>query len=68
MLFRLHYHRRSNVESSFGALKRKFGDFCRCKTPEAQEIEILTKVICYNSAVLAEGLLDYEINPEFLTY
>ncbi len=31
MYFAEHYHRRSNVESTFGALKRKYGDFCRCK-------------------------------------
>jgi transposase len=42
------YHKRSNVESAFSALKRKFGDSIRSKTATAQVNETLLKVIAYN--------------------
>jgi len=61
MYFAEHYHKRSNVESTFGALKRKFGDFCRCKKPESQENEILSRIVCYNAVILAEALLNYNL-------
>ncbi len=66
MLFASHYHRRSNVESTFGALKRKYGDFCRCKLPVTQENEILARIICHNSAVLSEAMLSNDLEPKFM--
>jgi transposase len=42
------YHQRSNIEATFSALKRKFGDQIRSKTPVAQRNEMLMKVLCYN--------------------
>ena len=66
MYFAQHYHKRSNVESTFGALKRKFGDFCRCKKPESQENEILCKIVCFNASVLSEALLSFDLKPEFM--
>ncbi len=42
------YHTRSNVESTFSAMKRKFGDTVRSKTPVAQINETLLKVLCHN--------------------
>ena len=50
--FLQHYHKRSNVESTFSALKRKFGDNIRSKTPTAQVNEALLKVLCHNLVVL----------------
>lgn len=64
--FAEHYHRRSKVESSFSASKRKFGDFCRCKLPETQENEILCRVVCYNASVLSKALLSYDLNSGFM--
>ena len=66
MQFALCYHRRSNVESTFSSLKRKFGDFCRSKMPETQENEVLCKVVCFNTCVLAEALLTYDLKSEFM--
>ena len=66
MYFAEHYHRRSNVESTFGALKRKFGDFCRCKKPKSQENEILCKIVCFNSSVLSEALLSFDLECKFM--
>jgi transposase len=46
--FQARYHRRSNVESTFSAMKRKLGDTLRSKTPVAQRNELLLKVLCHN--------------------
>jgi len=66
IFFAERYHRRSNVESTFGALKRKYGDFCRSKKPSSQESEILAKIVCFNAAILAESLLSYDLKGSFL--
>lgn len=42
------YHTRSNIESTFSAMKRKFGDTIRSKTPVAQQNELLLKCLCHN--------------------
>jgi transposase len=42
------YHTRSNIESTFSSMKRKFGDTIRSKSPIAQVNEMLLKVICHN--------------------
>ena len=46
--FLAHYHKRSNVESTFSAIKRKFGDTIRSKSPVAQRNEAMLKVLCHN--------------------
>ncbi len=46
--FMEHYHVRSNVESTFGALKAKFNDTIKSKTFTAQKNELLLKVLCFN--------------------
>ena len=46
--FLARYHRRSNVESTFSAMKRKFSDTLRSKTPVAQRNELFLKVLCHN--------------------
>jgi transposase len=46
--FLTQYHRRSNAESTFSAMKRKFGEIIRSKTPVAQRNELLLKVLCHN--------------------
>ena len=40
-----HYHQRSNVESTFSMVKRKFGASVRAKTPAAQLNEVLLKAL-----------------------
>jgi transposase len=46
--FMMHYHKRSNIESTFSSMKRKFGEIIRSKTPVAQRNEALLKVLCHN--------------------
>jgi transposase len=52
--FLAHYHKRSNVESTFSMVKRKFGDSVRSKTPVAMVNETLCKLICHNICVLVQ--------------
>lgn len=42
------YHQRSNIESTFSAVKRKFGDYVRSKDKTAQVNELLLKFVAYN--------------------
>ncbi|MBX9579142.1 MAG: transposase [Gemmataceae bacterium] len=46
--FLKHYHQRSNVESAFSMVKRKFGDSVRSKTPTAMANEVLARLVCHN--------------------
>lgn len=61
-----HYHRRSNVESTFGMMKAKFGERLRGKTPEAQDNEVLSKVVAHNLCVLIQSFYELGITPTFL--
>jgi transposase len=66
MYFAEHYHRRSNVESTFSMVKKKFGDFCRAKKSQSQENEILSRIVVHNAVVLAEALLSYDLRKGFV--
>ncbi|MBU1196918.1 transposase [Candidatus Micrarchaeota archaeon] len=46
------YHQRSNVESAFSSLKRKFNGKLFSKTEAAQVNEALAKILCHNIVVL----------------
>jgi transposase len=46
-----HYHQRSNVESTFSMIKRKFGDNVRSRSDAAMVNEVLAKVLCHNVVV-----------------
>jgi transposase len=63
--FLAHYHKRSNVETTFSMMKRKFGASIRSKTPVAQVNEILCKVICHNLSVLVHSIYELGIQPTF---
>ncbi len=60
-----HYHKRSNVESVFGAVKKKFGETLKSKNPKAQENELLCKLIAYNVTVLIQEMFELGIKPDF---
>jgi len=61
-----HYHRRSNAEATFSALKRKFGSSIRSKKRTAQVNEVLCKVLCYNLSVLTRAIYDLGIETGFM--
>jgi transposase len=64
-VFLASYHKRSNVESTFSMIKRKFGSSVRSRTPVAQENEVLCKVICHNLCVLVQSIYELGIEPTF---
>jgi len=59
------YHRRSNVEAVFSALKRKFGENIRSKNSVAQVNEVLCKLIAYNLSVVVHEMFENSIAPSF---
>lgn len=60
-----HYHKRSNVESTFSAIKRKFGDAVRSKTDTAMANEVLCKILCHNICCLIHEQHELGIEPIF---
>ena len=60
--FYQHYHKRSNVESTFSMIKAKFGGYLRSKTFTAQANEALCKVLCHNLCCLIQS--SYELGTE----
>ncbi|MCI4318477.1 MAG: transposase, partial [Thermoplasmata archaeon] len=60
------YHKRSNVESAFSAVKRKFGEHVRSRTTVAQVNEILAKLVCYNLTVVVHEMFENGIAPDFV--
>ena len=65
--FLAHYHQRSNIETTFSMIKRKFGDSLRSKTDTAQKNETLAKVLCHNIVVLIHEACELGIAPTFWT-
>jgi transposase len=65
--FLANYHRRSNVESTFSAIKRKFGGSVRSKDFVAQTNEVLCKVLAYNLTVLIQEMHERGIDPDLWT-
>jgi transposase len=52
--FLAHYHKRSNVETTFSMIKAKFRDHVRSKTSDAMVNEVLCKIICHNICCLIQ--------------
>ncbi|HEY5335052.1 MAG TPA: transposase, partial [Mycobacteriales bacterium] len=64
--FLSHYHKRSNVETVFSMIKRKFGDSVRSKSEVGQMNEVLCKVIAHNLCVLIACIHELGLPvPEF---
>lgn len=63
--FLQHYHKRSNAESTFSAIKRKFGDSVRSKTDAAMVNEVLCKVLCHNICCVIQEQCELGIEPVF---
>ncbi|MBI1972839.1 transposase [Candidatus Woesearchaeota archaeon] len=63
--FMNHYHKRSNVETTFHMLKIKFDKRLRSKSPLGQENEILAKCLCHNVCVLIQEAYEIGIDLKF---
>jgi transposase len=64
--FLSHYHKRSNVETTFHMIKSKFGQRLRSKTMTAQINEALCKVLCHNLCVVIQSQHELGIETECL--
>jgi len=63
--FLKHYHQRSNVESAFSMIKRKFGDSVRSKTDTAMTNEALCKIVAHNLCCCISAWYELGIEPVF---
>jgi transposase len=63
--FLQHYHRRSNVESTFSMIKAKFRDHVRSKTDVAMQNEVLCKILCHNICCVIQSMYELGIEPTF---
>ncbi len=61
--FMVHYHKRSNVESTMSMIKGKFGDSLRSKSDVGQINEALSKILCHNICVLIQAEHELGIEP-----
>jgi len=60
-----HYHKRSNIESTFSMIKAKFGDAVRSKTDVAMKNEALCKILCHNICCLISAFHELGIESNF---
>ena len=60
-----HYHKRSNIESAFSMIKRKFGNNVKCKKEISQDNEILAKILAHNVCVLVQEIFLNKIYINF---
>lgn len=63
--FMEHYHKRSNVESTFSMIKGKFGNGLRSKGRTAQINEALCKILCHNICVVIQSIHELGIEADF---
>jgi transposase len=59
------YHVRSNVESCFSMIKRKFGDGVRSKLDIAMKNEVLAKLVCHNICCVIQEMHESGVDPTF---
>jgi len=63
--FLARYHQRSNVESTFSMIKRKFGDYVRSRSDTAMTNEVLGKIIGHNICCVIQSQCELGIEPTF---
>lgn len=64
--FLMHYHSRSNIESTNNMIKTKFTDVVRSKDKIAQINEVLLKALCHNLCVLISEMFELGIEPNLI--
>ncbi|MCX6770296.1 MAG: transposase [Candidatus Micrarchaeota archaeon] len=62
--FYQHYHQRSNVESTFSMIKRKFQGRLMLRYEQGQLNEALCKILCHNICVLIQEAQALNVNLE----
>lgn len=66
--FMEHYHKRSNAETTFSAIKKKFGETIKSRKRVAQENEMLCKIIAYNITVLIREMIELGDDADVLSF
>lgn len=59
------YHKRSNVETTFAMVKRRFGEILLSKNYAAQRNELMMKFICHNICCLIQEIYERGIKVDF---
>lgn len=59
------YHKRSNVETTFGMVKMRLGEFLKCRTFHSQRNELIMKFICHNICCLVQEIFERGIHVDF---
>jgi transposase len=59
------YHQRSNVESTFSMIKKKFSGSLRAKNKVSQTNEALCKILCHNLCCLIQSMHEFGVKPDF---
>lgn len=59
------YHKRSNVEATFSALKATLGERLKSKTKRAQQNEVMCKAIAWNIRCVVRAMTEIGIDPVF---
>jgi transposase len=59
------YHARSNAESTFSAIKRKFGDSVKAKNDRCMRNEVLAKIVCWNLTCLIRAMQEFGVDVSF---
>jgi transposase len=65
-VFNAHYHKWSNVETTFSMIKARFGERLRSKTERVQINEALIKVLCHNICVVIHSMHELGIEADFV--
>jgi hypothetical protein len=64
--FLARYRARSNAESTFSAIKRKFGDSVKAKNDRSMRNEVLAKIVCHNLSCLIHAMEEFGVAAEFV--
>ena len=62
-----HYHRRSNVETTFSMIKQKFGKEVVSRNFTSQTNEVLLKILCHNICCLISAYFEKNIKSYYST-
>jgi transposase len=62
-----HYHKRSNVESTIGMIKTRFGGRLWSKSDTGRVNEMLAKVLAHNLVVVGQSIHELDLAPTFGT-
>lgn len=60
-----HYHKRSNVETTFAMVKRNLGEYLFSKNYVAQRNELMMKFTCHNITCLIQEMFEHGIKIDF---